>query len=903
MITRFSSRRTRLRGFLPELLVGAQAYDRIAGYFRSSILEIAGEALETMADGVCVRMICNSDLDPLDVATARAAKQAMYREWCASLPEDISPALKGRLERLYGFLVSGRLKVKVLPDKVFGLLHGKAGVVTRADGQRIAFMGSTNESRSAWQLNYELVWSDESNDGIAWVQEEFDALWGHPAAVDLAEAVVQDVERLARRVVIPDVPTWKDEHGADAAAVAVELPVYRRENGLWAHQKYFVRLAFEQHKRGGARFVLADQVGLGKTVQLALAAKLIALWSGGQVLVIAPRTLLKQWQEEIWSLLQLPSAIWNGRNWEDERGVVYADAGVAELARCPRRVGIVSSGLVTQSPEAAAVLAGLNYDCVIVDEAHRARRRNLSLAQRNEPADANNLLRFVRTIAQRTTSMLLATATPVQLDPIEAWDLLDALNIGHEHVIGTRYARWRAAPRVGLAYILGRETPPQEVPEAWEWVRDPLPPTTESPDFQLLRRSLRVADHEVWAKPDALDALRPADRRRLQDITRDFFAEHNPFVRHIVRRTREALETTIDPHTNEPYLRPVRVRLFGENERDAITLIGAMGDAYHAAEEFCAELGERPGLSSGILKTLLLRRVGSSIVAGLRTGEKLLGEQAGQGEEEDIEDATLSSLHPLTAAERAKLDQFVRLLRAAGDDDPKLRVVERLLLHGVEGTRPWHELGCILFSQYYDTAAWAATRLSILLSDETIALYTGATRSGVYRAGAFERLSREHIKACVTRGEIRLLFGTDAASEGLNLQKIGTLINLDLPWNPTRLEQRKGRIQRIGQARDEVWIYNMRYRDSVEDRVHQLLSDRLRAITDLFGQVPDTLEDVWIAAALRRDQEARFIIDQVPDQHPFSLRYDRVAVDLDAWETCRQVLDSQSQIEPLLRGW
>ncbi len=81
--------------------------------------------------------------------------------------------------------------------------------------------------------------------------------------------------------------------------------------------------------------------------------------------------------------------------------------------------------------------------------------------------------------------------------------------------------------------------------------------------------------------------------------------------------------------------------------------------------------------------------------------------------------------------------------------------------------------------------------------------------------------------------EIKLLFGTEAASEGLNLQTLGTLINIDLPWNPTRLEQRKGRIQRIGQEREEIWIYNMRYKDSVEDRVHHLLSNRLRNIQGL----------------------------------------------------------------------
>lgn len=75
-----------------------------------------------------------------------------------------------------------------------------------------------------------------------------------------------------------------------------------------------------------------------------------------------------------------------------------------------------------------------------------------------------------------------------------------------------------------------------------------------------------------------------------------------------------------------------------------------------------------------------------------------------------------------------------------------------------------------------------------------------------------------------------MLVGTDAANEGLNLQTLSTLINLDLPWNPTRLEQRKGRIQRIGQLSPKVKIFNMRYKDSVEDKVHTVLSERLKNI-------------------------------------------------------------------------
>jgi phosphatidylserine/phosphatidylglycerophosphate/cardiolipin synthase-like enzyme len=90
---------------------------------------------------------------------------------------------KQRFGRLHQFLASGKLEVKVLPDQYFGLIHGKAGVITLADGTKTSFLGSVNESKSAWTLNYELMWEDPSPEAVAWVQEEFDALWTHHAAV------------------------------------------------------------------------------------------------------------------------------------------------------------------------------------------------------------------------------------------------------------------------------------------------------------------------------------------------------------------------------------------------------------------------------------------------------------------------------------------------------------------------------------------------------------------------------------------------------------------------------------------------------------------------------------------------------------------------------------------------
>ncbi len=891
MINRFSSRRIRLdHSFLAERLRGAQGYDRIAGFFSSSIMEVAGEELESVSGPV--RLVCNSIIAPKDIETAKkAAQAAMRREWCDAQPERLPDAAKPRLQRLYDFLASGKLQVRVLPDAIFGLIHGKAGVITLADGRRTAFLGSVNESLTAWRLNYELLWEDDSEDAVAWVREEFDSLWHSPFAVELADAVVQDIQRLAVRSVIPDLDDWRGQ--PDPAAAVIESPVYRKEVGLWEHQKHFVKIAFDAHRGAhGARFVLADQVGLGKTIQLAMAAQLMALVGDKPVLILAPKPLIWQWQGELNTLLDMPSAVWDGRGWVDENGIEYPSAGPESIRKCPRRVGIVSTGLIVAGSEIRDWLLNGRYACVILDEAHRARRRNLGPGKEYDPAEPNNLLRFLWDISPRTRSLLLATATPVQIHPIEAWDLLDALARGSDAVLGGYGSPWRQ-PRHALGLLLGREEPPTEDADRWAWMRNPLPPAAEGPDYSALRRALRLSDVDVMATGGSFDRLRPPDRARVRRLFPRFLEQSNPFIRHIVLRTREYLETTIDPESGEPFLKPVEVRLHGERDEDAIALPPFLEDAYHLAEAFCGLLAERA--NAGFFRTLLLRRVGSTIEAGRRTVEKLLTEWATLDEDEDDED-TLSQLRTLTSAERALLQRFLKALEANQERDPKYRIVRSLLLE-----QGWRELGCIIFSQYFDSVIWLANQLTAEIPEEEIGIYAGARRSGIMHKGVFTAAARELIKERVRTGEIRVLIGTDAASEGLNLQRLGTLINLDLPWNPSRLEQRKGRIQRIGQLRDTVDVYNMRYAGSVEDRVHALLSERLENIANLFGQIPDILEDVWIDIALGEIDRAKRTIDAVPKQHPFELRYHRVEkVD---WESCSRVLDTDARKRFLTTGW
>ncbi|MBD5170377.1 MAG: DEAD/DEAH box helicase family protein [Oscillibacter sp.] len=914
MIKRYSSRLEKLdEAFLNKKLTQARNYDRIAGYFCSSILEVAGEAIEAVSG--TVRVICNSGLSKEDVDVAVHA-QRMKQEWCAYEPEEkfTSEESSGRLVRLHRLLASGKLQVRVIPDEVYGLMHGKAGVITYDDGSQTCFIGSINETKSAFRLNYEMIWEDDSPEAIQWVQSEFDFFWNNPYAVNLCDFVVADIERISRRRVVP-LHDWREHADAEIPAAAAEEPVFRKEFGLWEHQKYFVELAFREHKRdGGARFILADQVGLGKTIQLAMSAKLMAFYGDKPILIIVPKTLVFQWQDEMQALLDMPSAVWTGHGWQDETGYFYQESGIRSILHCPRRVGIISQGLVARRTEAANLLLQGSYECVIVDEAHRARRRNANRDADRCKVDQNFLLQFICEISARTKSLLLATATPVQVNTIEAFDLVNALSIPTFKVMGNQYSDWHRRPQTMLDMVCGKIPVPESEIAMWDIMRNPFPGRDAGGRISRLRNDLDIPDTTYVLPAEVYKDARRSRQRSIETLyhTDEFVLNYNPYIRHIVRRTRDYLENTINEKTGEPYLKKIEVVLYGENDLDALPLEGYLRQAYEKAQEFCSLLSQRVR-AGGFMSTLILKRIGSTMLAGETTAKKMLawteeGKQILADEFdtlfEDDDDEAPSEVKDLTAEETELLRELVKMLSMNRDRDPKYERVLEILTKGVrDNGTPWKDYGCIIFSQYFDSAAHLAKTLSLDIPDTVIGLYAGGDKSGFYRDGVFRKALKDDIKAQVRERKIKILVGTDAASEGLNLQTLSTLINLDLPWNPTRLEQRKGRIQRIGQVSDVVRIYNLRYRDSVEDKVHKALSRRLNDIYDMFGQIPDTLEDVWIDVAANRMEQAQERIDAMPVQNPFAIKYETTPPATENWDMCAAVLDKHEKREQLLRGW
>ena len=533
-INRFSSRRKRLdHAFLGARLKDAKSYKRIAGYFRSSIFELVGEEIASIPK---VQIVCNSELDAADVAVSKHVRETALKERWNEAPSEVEALLhRDRYRRLYELLSSGRVEIRVVPkDRVF--IHGKAGVIETSDGSKTCFLGSINETKSAFAQNYEILWEDSSTEGIEWVEEEFDALWKD--AYPLPDAIVEEIKRVADRVEI----RFEETTAADLPAAALaESPIYRGGEQLQPWQRSFVTM-FLQHREtyGKVRLLLADEVGVGKTLSLAASAMISSLLEDGPVLILCPSTLTLQWQVELADKLGIPSAVWASTKkiWLDPKGHTIKTRGPEDIVRCPFRIAIASTGLIFHDSEERKYLLERKYGTVILDEAHKARRRGGLGPKSDEP---NNLLDFMLRIGLKTKNLLLGTATPIQTDVSELWDLLRILNSGADFVLGRDFfGRWPDFSRA-LPIVKGDEIPVDER-DAWEWLRNPLPPATEDALFATLRLQLGLADRTFFTDR-GFGSLGFLEQQAVgQTLEPGFLKQHNPVVRHTVLRRRTTLE-------------------------------------------------------------------------------------------------------------------------------------------------------------------------------------------------------------------------------------------------------------------------------------------------------------------------------------------------------------------------
>lgn len=872
----------------------AVRYDRCCAYFSSRVLAVAArgfggfiENLLKLGDAApkpAARLLVNEQLEPADVQALLATgdQSKLVDKLLKQFKTPTDALEKNRLEMLAWLVASGLLEVRVgLMRHTQGIAHAKFGLITDRYGDVLGFMGSDNETGSALLENYEELevsasWKDP--EFADYFRERFDALWEDRdpfvTSLTLPEAVKNKLIEIAP--IEPPQEQDGDSKLLDAAmlchflAAAPYLP-----NGeyacdatamveMWPHQRRVVEDASRSYPAGR---LLCDEVGMGKTLEAILSIRRLLCGRGVQrALLLVPAGLLTQWQDELREKGGLLVPRWddgflhfpNGRKEKMEA----ADA----LARNP--LLLLSREWARLDANRNLVLTAPAWDLVLLDEAHAARRNGAEETGFNSANLLLNLLREMQ-LRRQARGILLLSATPMQTQPWEPWDLLAVLGVGGAWMadfgdIRTYYDGVASLQKAGLN--------PKSAPGVARLIYS-------DPDFPPPPDGLNTQDPAKLA--NGLVFATSSKRKQLSDWLR----RGAPLGRYMHRNTRDTLRQYHQKGllSQPPARRQVQDVLFDytdQSERDVYDAV-----ATYINERF--DQLEKQKKGKGFVMTIYRRRASSSPLALRRSLERRLDavervikqqhlsnwltadeieldvRDLGDADMDEVIDPALPMNTKEAEAERARIKGLLQQLSALGAADSKLAKFFDVLNEVISDGR-----AALVFTEYADTMEYLRDKL-LPHHGSQVATYSGAGGQ-VWDGQAWQTTTKAVITERLRKGEIRVLVCTDAASEGLNLQAASALIQYDLPWNPSKCEQRIGRIDRIGQKQSVLPIRNLFLRDSVDMLVYQALKKRCGLFEHFVGRMQPVLALARDALKnnLRKEKTAQFLqeLNQLADK-------------------------------------
>ena len=614
----------------------------------------------------------------------------------------------------------------------------------------------------------------------------------------------------------------------DLRSQALQLQIAHEQGQLLSISNSLVRLEPYQlacvnwvMQKLRQRALIADDVGLGKTIEAGLILKeLTARNRADRVLFVVPAHLQKKWirdMDRFFDIRLTPA----DRQWvEGERRRLGEETNIWDQDH----QHLVTSMAFLRRDEFQAELDEAFWDVVVVDEAHKAAKRGESPSQTSKMVDR---------VADNSDSLLLLSATP------------------HDG----KGEAFRSLVEYIDPFLVAED---QDL-------------SKEAVDRIMIRRGKQTIYDDDGERIFPNREVKTASIQMTHE-ERQFYRAVTDYVKNVYNRSEKL---------NEP----------------------AVGFAM-------ALMQKRLVSSIGAIKATLSRRL-ATIVEEQSTGTSLSDEAKayldGEDLDEDDKQKAESELGGLTIAESdAQLEEEIETLRdlvslAEGIPvDSKAQKVRRYIQELLED-QPNEKV--LLFTEYRDTLDYILDLVKDEpWADEILVIH-----------GDIDKDDRSDIEDEFNHGQSRLLFATDAASEGIDLQhSCHIMVNYELPWNPNRLEQRIGRLHRYGQDK-EVKVWNFSFEDTREGEIFEMLQNKVEAIrgklgntADVLGMLDDINVDSLIMDSIQNDEPASATKEELESliderQQTLSEWYERSLIDTTTFDEAsrqkiQEVMDQSEDV-------
>lgn len=570
--------------------------------------------------------------------------------------------------------------------------------------------------------------------------------------------------------------------------------------------------------------LIADEVGLGKTIEAGLIwTELRARYDMRRLLVVCPAMLREKWRLELANRFGVDARVVDAATLVQEietgdhrerawivsyQGIRVPSGWEPGGAQGPKRAVRARLADFLWRREDAEPL----FDLVIFDEAHYMRNEATGAWR------AGSLLRDV------STHQVMLSATPINLGAEDLFNVLRLLDPDHfEYPEDFRNVVQANRPVIAASDV----------------VRNP------SSDGDCILEAIRgIASTRWFKRSERVDNL-IKEAERVEDWTRvhrlEFAAkiERLNLLAHIITRTRkrevQAERVVRDPTVFEAEMSPVERSL------------------YQAITEGTRDYALANGIEHGFLLSMPQRMVASSPAALLRTWhDDAIDDDAMASAMDETDEDEEGLRKPSSGIKRWLAEHVLRdfdpgeLTRYDSKFAELAKAMKRFLSDDREGK-------AIVFTTFRGTARYLVDRLP----SENI-------EAGLLMGGA-EFDKEAVVNAFRDDRSCRVLVCTDVAAEGLDLQFCRLVVNYDLPWNPMRIEQRIGRIDRIGQQSERILVWNFVHKDTIDALILTRLAKRIGVFESTLGETEEILgqvrrlEDILLSRRLTTEEETRLV--------------------------------------------